>query len=299
MENPYIDWDTKFAEALKLNVPEAKFDNFAFSGIGGSGIIGDIARVFFPDIKPASMIEGKETLLAVSYSGNTSETIEDVKTALQKGSEVIIISSGGILGQFAKEKGLKHIIVKGGSQTRYSFPYLITPLLKIISERTGSKLNLKELKEGVETKKQEVIEEGKRLAKLIIGRIPVFYGSKLIGIAKRYKQEVNENAKYPAFYGEIPEVNHNEVEAYVHGYNIHPVVLLSKEIDEVTAKVLNATVIKGMFDSDLKNVSSLMMMGGIMSIEIAETLHETPDKLYNIPKARELTSNLFKPSSIL
>ncbi|BBG25378.1 Bifunctional phosphoglucose/phosphomannose isomerase [Sulfuracidifex tepidarius] len=297
MENPYIDWDVKFDEALKMEVPEAKFSKFSFSGIGGSGIIGDIARIFFPEI--GNSLEGNETLLAVSYSGNTSETIEDVKRAIQKGSDVIIITSGGILGKFAKEKGIKQVTVKAGSQTRYSFPYLITPLLKIVSEKTGDKLNLERLALGVKEKKDEIVKEGTSLANLVMGKIPVFYSSRFLGIAKRYKQEVNENAKYPAFYGEIPEVNHNEVESYVHGYNLHPVVIYSSEIDSITAEVLHATLVKGFYDDDLMNVSSLMMIGGIMSIAMAESLHEIPDKLYNIPRARELTSNLFKPSSIL
>ncbi len=297
MENPYIDWDVKFEEALKIDVPEAKFSKFSFSGIGGSGIVGDIAKIFFPEIN--SPIEGNETLLAVSYSGNTSETIEDVKKAIQKGSDVIIFTSGGILGKLAKEKGIKIVTVKAGSQTRYSFPYLITPLLRIVSEKTGSKLDLKKLGQGVKERKDQIAKDGVSLANLVMGKIPVFYSSRFLGIAKRYKQEINENAKYPAFYGEIPEVNHNEVESYVHGYNLHPVVIYSSEIDKITAEVLNATLVKGFYDDDLMNVSSLMMMGGIMSIAMAEVLHEVPDKLYNIPKAREMTSNLFKPSSIL
>ncbi len=297
MIEPYADWDVKFEEALKIEVPEAKFDKFSFSGIGGSGIVGDVAKIFFPGI--GSSLEGKETLLAVSYSGNTSETIEDVKRAIQVGSDVVIITSGGILGKFAKERGIKHVIVKGGSQTRYSFPYLIIPLLRIVSDKTGTKLSLEEMLNGVRERKEDIIQEGSRLAHLIMGKIPVFYSSRFLGIAKRYKQEVNENAKYPAFFGEIPEVNHNEVESYVHGYNLHPVVIHSKDIDEITAEVLNATVVKGFYSSDLKNVSSLMMMGGVMSMVIAEALKEMPEKLYNIPRARELTSNLFKPSSIL
>ncbi|TRM80063.1 hypothetical protein DJ531_12775 [Sulfolobus sp. A20-N-F6] len=123
-----------------------------------------------------------------------------------------------------------------------------------------------------------------------------FYSSRYLSIAKRFKQEINENAKYPAFFGEIPEVNHNEIESYVHGKSLSPIVIESNEIDKITEEVLNAIVIKPYFKSDLMNISSLLMLAGLSSFEMAKRLNETPDKLYNIPTARKLTSNLFRLS---
>ncbi|MBS1881258.1 MAG: bifunctional phosphoglucose/phosphomannose isomerase, partial [Actinobacteria bacterium] len=44
------------------------------------------------------------------------------------------------------------------------------------------------------------------------GRVPVFYGAELTApVARRWKTQVNENAKLPAFFLELPEADHNDV----------------------------------------------------------------------------------------
>ncbi|TRM76675.1 bifunctional phosphoglucose/phosphomannose isomerase [Sulfolobus sp. E5] len=297
MDDIYLKWDKLFDEAFKLPVFDIKNDIIIFSGIGGSGIVGEIANILDLGIRFDKKFKGNETLIAVSYSGNTSETISDVYNAISSGSEVIVITSGGLLEKIANEKKLNIIKVPSGFQTRYAFPYLFTPLTRMISMRRGIKLIMEELKDGVIKARDKVIEESKRLVELILpSRIPVFYSSRYLSIAKRFKQEINENAKYPAFFGEIPEVNHNEIESYVHGKSLSPIVIESNEIDKITEEVLNAIVIKPYFKSDLMNISSLLMLAGLSSFEMAKRLNETPDKLYNIPTARKLTSNLFRLS---
>ncbi|QGA53446.1 bifunctional phosphoglucose/phosphomannose isomerase [Sulfolobus sp. E5-1-F] len=294
MDEIYLNWDKMFDEAFEISTHEIKNDNIVFSGIGGSGIVGEIANILGVELSFRRKFTGKETLIAVSYSGTTTETIIDVENAVKAGSEVIIITSGGILEKFAKEKNLKLVKVPSGFQTRYAFPYLFTPLIKMTTKRRGIKINEMELKLGVMEAKEKIKADAIRLAELLINRIPVIYSSKYLAIAKRFKQEINENAKHPAFYGEIPEINHNEIESYVHGPSLVSVIIESSEIDKITEDVLNPIVIKPYFSNDLKNISSLLALAGVTSLEIAKKLNEKPDKLYNIPKARQLTSKLFK-----
>ncbi|BDB98979.1 bifunctional phosphoglucose/phosphomannose isomerase [Saccharolobus caldissimus] len=293
MDEIYLNWDKLFDEAFKIPIFDIKNDTIIFSGIGGSGIVGEIANVLGLELEFRKKFKGNETLIAVSYSGTTSETIYDVNNAMSAGSEVIIITSGGKLEKIAQEKGLKLIKVPSGYQTRYAFPYLFTPLVKMVSNKRGIKIREQELKEGVSESKDKILIDSRRLIELIINKIPVFYSSKYLSIAKRFKQEINENAKYPAFFGEIPEVNHNEIESYVHGNLLLPIVIESNDIDKITEEVLNSTIIKPYFTSDLKNITSLLVLAGITSLELAKRLDEKPEKLYNIPKARQLTTNLF------
>ena len=42
--------------------------------------------------------------------------------------------------------------------------------------------------------------------------MPVVYGGDLTGpVARRWKTQVNENAKLPCFYSALPEADHNEL----------------------------------------------------------------------------------------
>ncbi|PYM77015.1 MAG: hypothetical protein DME03_07035 [Candidatus Rokuibacteriota bacterium] len=57
--------------------------------------------------------------------------------------------------------------------------------------------------------------EAKRLALAIGARLPAFYGGPSTGgVAYRWKTEVEENAKRFAIAGALPEMNHNELEAW-------------------------------------------------------------------------------------
>lgn len=304
MLEKYLQWDKAFEESVKesqLINYELSTEKVYFSGMGGSYIPGKIAEIFDLNVEyqatnllPRKLNENT-TLIAMSYSGNTSETIYTVKYALERKSKIVIITSGGILENIAKENSNIFLVkVKGDSQTRYSFPYLITPLLKILSTRANEKINLTELKEGITEFRDKFLNYGKFLSRLVISKVPVFYGSTYYPVAIRFKQEINENAKYPAFYGYIPEVNHNEVESYVRGKELLPVVIGNEKIDSVTKEVLNAEQIVPPSSSKLKNISALVFLAGITSIQLAGEYKEDPEKLYKIPKCRELTLNIFK-----
>jgi glucose/mannose-6-phosphate isomerase len=52
----------------------------------------------------------------------------------------------------------------------------------------------------------------KRMAGQMMGRIPVIWGAGLLApVARRWKTQINENAKVPAYWEELPELNHNTV----------------------------------------------------------------------------------------
>ena len=56
----------------------------------------------------------------------------------------------------------------------------------------------------------------KQLARELEGRLVVVYGAGIfLGVARRWKTQLNENAKVWACFESIPELLHNSVEAYV------------------------------------------------------------------------------------
>ena len=63
-----------------------------------------------------------------------------------------------------------------------------------------------------ETAKDSLLELAASLAERIHGSVPLLYGCGLtVPIAYRWKCQINENAKLPAFSHQLPEMNHNEI----------------------------------------------------------------------------------------
>src|SRR6266487_5616321 len=64
---------------------------------------------------------------------------------------------------------------------------------------------LAERSEGLQARAAEIAER-------LEGTAPVVTGADLtIPVARRWKTQINENAKVPAFFSELPEANHNEL----------------------------------------------------------------------------------------
>ena len=121
-------------------------DSILVLGMGGSGISGDIARaVLEPRLPlpwrvikgygPVPEWVGRNTLVfAVSYSGDTAETLEALEGVHERGARVIAISSGGAMADRAKDYGIAHVRIPAGQQPRASLGYLLMPLLAVLQE---------------------------------------------------------------------------------------------------------------------------------------------------------------------
>ena len=118
-------------------------EDIVIAGMGGSGFAGDLLKVYLSDmplrihvVKDYNLPEfvGKKSLVvAVSYSGNTEETISAYRSALRRGCRLISISSGGKIKQLSDMNKTPYISVPGKIQPRLSTPYLFISLLNILS----------------------------------------------------------------------------------------------------------------------------------------------------------------------
>jgi glucose/mannose-6-phosphate isomerase len=210
-------------------------DSIAVLGMGGSGVSGDVVQsiveprlaVPFRVIKsygPLPEWIGRNTLVfAVSYSGSTEETVAALEEAHSRGSRAVTISSGGPLAEMAREYGLAHVSIPTGLQPRASLGYLTLPILAVLVEIGLVPQMQDEIDEAVEVladmasrchRKRPLDENpAKQLASRIHGRVPVVYGGTGLGAtaAYRFKCDLNEYGKTPAFWHVIPELNHNEI----------------------------------------------------------------------------------------
>ena len=204
-------------------------------GMGGSGVSGDVIQsvveprlpVPFRVIKsygPLPEWIGRNTLVfAVSYSGSTEETVAALEEAHQRGCRAVTISSGGPLADMARRYGLADIQVPSGLQPRASLGYLTLPILGALiqiglvpdmqDDLDEAISVLADMEERCHRKRSTTENPAKDLATRIVGRIPVVYGGYGLAAtaAYRFKCDLNEYGKTPAFWNVLPELNHNEV----------------------------------------------------------------------------------------
>lgn len=213
-------------------------NNIVIAGMGGSGIGGDLVKAVVGSGFPCPIIVHRgytlpafvtsQTLfIAVSYSGNTEETLLSVEKAFAQGAKILAVTSGGKLKGFADAHGFPCLVIPAGQPPRASLGYLLMPILSVFA-RFGfiPDLNLqRDLEETVTLLASLATNfhpnnpenQPKQLAHALHGKLPVIYASQeLEAIAMRWKGQMNENGKSLAYYSVYPEMNHNEIEGWKH-----------------------------------------------------------------------------------
>lgn len=199
------------------------FQGICICGMGGSGLPGSLLLSWLKEIKipiiihrdyglPSS-INKNWLILAISYSGNTEETISAVKEAIKKRINCVFISSGGELANIAKKHKIPYAFVPPGIPPRLALGYQFSALVGILSENKLIKCEKKELL-NIENKinSKGLKKDAKILAKNLKGKIPLIYSSnRFKAIARIWKIALNENSKIPSFWNYFPELNHNEM----------------------------------------------------------------------------------------
>jgi glucose/mannose-6-phosphate isomerase len=195
-------------------------------GMGGSAIGGDLAAVAFGNrlSRPLSTERGYElpscmlpdrAVLCSSYSGDTEETIACYEAAEALGARRIVATTGGQLAQAARRDGVPVIGLPGGLVPRAAVGYLFTVAAEVAAltgAAPGIRTEIDSSAAHLREAASELVERGAALAEQLDGSIPVIYGADLtVPVARRWKTQINENAKLPAFAAELPEADHNEI----------------------------------------------------------------------------------------
>jgi glucose/mannose-6-phosphate isomerase len=213
----------------------AGVDSVVVLGMGGSGVSGDVLQAVVEPRLPVPLRTiksygplpewvGRNTLVfAVSYSGSTEETVAALEQARARGCRIVAVSSGGPLADRAVQEGFAHVRIPAGHQPRASLGYLTMPLLAVLTKVGLVPDMQKDVDEAVAIlsdlaarchRKHAVADNpAKSLAARLEGRIPIVYGGYGLGAvaAYRFKCDLNEYAKIPAFSGVLPELDHNEI----------------------------------------------------------------------------------------
>lgn len=274
-------------------------------GMGGSGVAGDIlsavAAPFMP--VPVTVVKGYEApsfvgdgtlCFAISYSGDTEETLQAAQAAAAAGARMVVLSTGGELGALARAWGAPHIVLPECPMPRAGVGSLSIPPL-VVLERVGlfpgATEYVADAVDQLKRRRDKLIVDGgpaQRLAREIGRTMPVVYGGDDIGAvaAYRFKCQVNENAKSPAFWAAVPEMAHNEicgwgqhgditrqvmtVVRFRHAFE-HPQVTRRFEltydlIDEVVHAVLD---VEAEGEGALAQLFDLVLQGDFVSLHLA------------------------------
>lgn len=298
-----MKWGEFFSEAERLHIPDFKVgERLILAGLGGSGIACDMIDVIDPPVERTVVkdyllpryVGGGYSLIAITYSGNTVETLQVINRALEKGIRTAVITSGGRAWETCVERNLPCVKIPQGGQPRAMFPYLFIPLLRMINESLGIGLRIQDMRESVERSYSLNNGEPLELAREILGKIPVIYSSKFFPVAERMKQQLNENSKHPAFFGKVPEIHHNEVEGYGESFPLFPILIKGDQIDEVTERLLPTRVIYPRGVSLLEKLGYLVFFVDLVSIHLANLKGVDAGRLNIIPQARSFTSKIIQ-----
>ena len=282
-------WRTESA-----NIPRREYERgVVICGMGGSAIGADLAAAAIGTraTAPIATIRGYELpdwaardtlVVCASYSGNTEETLSCFEQAGRMGAPRVVVTTGGKLAEGARAAGDVPVIgIPSGMQPRAAVVYgTVTSLL--CAELAGASAPLRgEIDEAAAVARQIVDDhdEARRIAESIRDRIPVVYGGPLTtAAARRWRGQFNENAKIPAFFGDLPEAHHNEVVGWHHSDGKLVALLLEdagiQRRFDVTEEVMrdagvDAMRVKPRGESRLAQLMSLVLLGDLASVHLA------------------------------
>jgi glucose/mannose-6-phosphate isomerase len=244
---------------------------------------------------PPSFVGPHTLAFALSYGGDTEETCSSAAAAAEQGAHVVIVSGGGTLAGMARASDLTLIGVPTDlPAARTALGSLAVPVLLTLSRLgiipdVGPSLDA--ALSSLQRRRDALLVPGgpaEEVARRIGRTIPLVYGSTGAAAvaARRWKTQINENAKTPAFFAVHPELSLHEVAGWGQHGDVtrqvlslvtlrhggeHPAVarrfdLVVEATDEVMANVIPVWAEGG---DDLARFFELTLFGDLMSLHMA------------------------------
>ena len=293
------------------------FKHIVISGLGGSGISGKIIKSYYinkidipietvSDYQLPKFVNADSLVILCSYSGNTEETLSAYADAQLKGATCIALTVGGKLAELAEKDNVPVYRAVGGYQPRVAFGYPITYLFLIFSELLG--LNIDAELQGI-IKMVSNVDDYKRRSEFIKNQFKKTVRSKYViiaspdmeGLAIRFAQQVQENAKLEAFVVVIPEANHNVIESYYQKWDTNYIMLNSganKRINLRFSFIKNLLESYGSFvhEMDVKALTMEHMYDTVflmdwLSIQLAHEVSAVSNQIKNIIDLKNFLNN--------
>ena len=224
------------SQALKLPDDWKHISYVVIGGMGGSAIAGDLAKdlaasqqavpiTVIRDFQLPFPLTRNHLFVACSFSGNTDETLSLLQQARQSEAQLLAVAGGGQLARIAEEEGLPLLSIQTSGEPRSALGYNLLLLLGVLARLGLVSTTADDVQSAINALREQLARLGeeipagdnpaKQLAQEMAGRLALIYaGGIFSGVARRWKTQLNENAKAWAFYESIPELLHNSVEAF-------------------------------------------------------------------------------------
>jgi len=277
-------------------------------GMGGSAIGADLAAAALGDrlTRPLLTIRGyglpswatpEWTVLCSSYSGATEETLACFDAAEALGARRLVVSTGGPLVDAARAAELPVIGLPGIFQPRAAVAYTFVVVAEVaalcgVGPRVRAEIEAAAdfLAERTGDLRRRAVE----IATALDERLPVVYGADATAAAaRRWKTQLNENAKRFAVHSELPEADHNEIcgwtpdaaarlgavfleDADQHPRERHRIELTAELVEAAGAPAVR---VESEGDSRAARVLWTTMLGDLVSVELAERAGVDPEPI--------------------
>lgn len=293
------------ASAVEGLPPADAVDNVVVLGMGGSGIAGDVlAAVGGPFVPvpivvskgyaPPSFVGPGTLCFAISFSGNTEETLEAAHAAAAAGARMVVVTSGGELADLAPAWQAPQVPLPADiPMPRAGLGSMAVPLVLLLEKIglfPGASGWVEAAVVQLEARRDALVsgDLAPGIARTIERTLPLVFGAGPLGAvaAMRWKAQVNENAKTPAFTGAIPELCHNEIVGWGQHGDVtrqvftlvelrhdeeHPQELRRFElVRELMAEVVHDVVeVRAEGEGPLAQLFDLMLVGDFVSLHLA------------------------------
>jgi len=296
-------------------------------GMGGSGLVGDFLAVtagpfmslpvvVVKNYVPPSYVDRRTLVLAVSFSGETEETLSAASIAAERGGQMVAVCTGGRLQALAGSWGAPVLPVDPTiPMPRAGLAAMAAPVLALLEDLgffPGASEWLARAAEQLRLRRSQLSESANpalRLAREISGTIPVVYGPGGIGevAARRWKAQFNENAKTPAFSAGLPEMTHNEIAGWGsfdeltapsfsavqlrHDFEPPQVAATFDFLDDhLTDAVREVYEVRAGGEGPIAQIMDLMLFGDYVSLHLAALRGMDPGPIPAIAELKEALS---------
>ena len=285
MYKVYDKWPQIAKESYESDIKSVDFndiDHIVFSGVGGSGAIGDLFSAILSktDIHVnvvkgyllPKTVDSKTLVIITSISGNTIEAITTLKAAQELECKKIAFSSGGEVESFCLKNQIQYRKIPMLHSPRASFCSYVYSILKVLNSVIPIQKNdiIESFSELENTSRQinsdNLTEENPSLNLANwISKIPlIYYPWGLQAAAIRFKNSLQENAKSHAMAEDVIEACHNGIVSWEKPSHVQPILL--EGADDYIKTKERWKILKGYFEQnniDYKGVFSVK--GSILS----------------------------------
>lgn len=211
------------------DLPLTESDGLVVCGLGGSAVGGDLGRAVLGDritgpmevVRSASLpswTTDRTSALVSSHSGQTPEAVEAFEDASRRGLDRWVLTTGGRLGELARDEGVGVVGVPGLLAPRSAVGYTTTAAIRaagLAGIAPDIRGELEDAAEALAGSTDSISAQAGSIVPTMVGLPVVIHGSGLTTpVARRWANQINENAKGFAFAAELPEAAHNAIEAW-------------------------------------------------------------------------------------